>query len=363
MSLNGTPDLNKMPLSEAIHFLNQFEHPALICEWACQPGFVQDIDGQICVIFPFAAAELVEALKVWLERQKKEGERGADFRVTQKVVSLKAGDKPLLSGVKNLLVVSSGKGGVGKSTTAVNLALGLQAQGAKVGILDADIYGPSLPLMLGTKGQKITTLDGKTMEPIKAHGLFSNSIGYLMPDDDAMVWRGPMASKAFSQLLNETHWPDIDYLVLDMPPGTGDIQLSLAQQFPVTGAMVVTTPQDLALLDVMRGIVMFEQVGVPVLGLVENMSFHICSECGHHEAIFGKGGAAKMAAEQGLSLLGQVPLDRIIREDLDAGVPTLVAKPDSEHSAIYRQMALNVASRLYWQGERMPEKIEVFVSH
>lgn len=359
MTLRENQDENEKAISQAIAFLNQFDHGALVDGWASQPGFVKRTkEGEVILTIPFAAKELIEALQAWFETKQKE-EDIPSITVVQRVASLKAGDSPFIKKVKNLIVVSSGKGGVGKSTTAVNLALGLQAQGAKVGLLDADIYGPSIPTMLGTKGQKMSTLDGKTMEPIEAHGLFSNSIGYLVPDDEAMVWRGPMASKAFSQLVNETHWPDIDYLVLDMPPGTGDIQLSLAQQFPVTAAIVVTTPQDLALADVIKGVAMFEKVDVPVLGLVENMSFHICSACGHHEAIFGFGGAAKMAAEYGLSLLAQVPLDMRIREDLDVGKPTVVSNPTSEYADIYRQMALNVASRLYWQGEVVPEAIDI----
>ncbi|MEZ9523530.1 iron-sulfur cluster carrier protein ApbC [Enterovibrio norvegicus] len=347
-------------LSAAIAFLNQFEHPALIGDWASQHGMVaQSDDKAFTVTFPFAASELASELDAWIEAQIERDISLPRFKVTQSVVPLKAGDKALLKGVKNLIVVSSAKGGVGKSTTSVNLALALRAQGAKVGVLDADIYGPSLPLMLGTKGKQPHSLDGKTMEPIEAHGLFSNSIGYLVPDENAMVWRGPMASKAFAQLVNETRWPDLDYLVADMPPGTGDIQLSLAQQFPVTAAIVVTTPQDLALADAIKGVAMFEKVAVPVLGVVENMSYHICSQCGHHEAIFGEGGAQKMAAQYGLSLLGQVPLHIRIREDIDAGAPTVASQPDSEHSAIYRQMALGVASKLYWNGEAAPAQISI----
>lgn len=351
---------NNRALSDVIASLNQFEHPGLIPKWASHPGMVvQTKQGDIEVILPFAARELNSELTVWLNRQD---QKMPAVTIAQKVAALKVADKPLLKGVKNLIVVSSAKGGVGKSTTAVNLALGLQVQGAKVGILDADIYGPSLPIMLGTQGQHPTSLDGKMMQPIEAHGLFSNSIGYLVSDTDAMVLRGPMASKAFAQLLNETHWPNLDYLVVDMPPGTGDIALSLAQQFPVTGAIVVTTPQDLALADAVKGVAMFDQVGVPVLGVVENMSYHICSACGHHEAIFGQGGAAKMAAAYDLSLLAQLPLHISIREDIDNGVPTVVSKPSGEFAAIYCQLALNVASRLYWQGDVVEEKIAVRMS-
>lgn len=347
-------------LSAVITFLNQFVHPSLIDGWASRPRIVsQSKTGEVTVTFPFAAGDVIKSLTGWMESQKTAGEDIPPMVINQRVSPLKTGDKPLIKGVKNILVVSSAKGGVGKSTTSVNLALALHSLGAKVGILDADIYGPSLPIMLGTKGKQPTTLDGKTMEPIEAHGLFSNSIGYLVPDENAMVWRGPMASKAFAQLVNETHWPDLDYLVIDMPPGTGDIQLSLAQQFPVTAAVVVTTPQDLALADAVKGVAMFEKVAVPVLGVVENMSYHICSQCGHHEAIFGQGGAVKMAQDHKLSLLAQVPLHISIREDIDAGAPTVVAKPESEHALVYHALAGKVASQLYWQGEPVAEQISI----
>ncbi|GAL04886.1 scaffold protein for [4Fe-4S] cluster assembly ApbC MRP-like [Photobacterium aphoticum] len=257
------------------------------------------------------------------------------------------------------MVVSSAKGGVGKSTTSVNLALGLQAQGAKVGLLDADIYGPSVPMMLGTVDEKPVSADGKMMMPIESCGLYTNSVGYLVPADSATIWRGPMASKALSQIITETWWPDLDYLVIDMPPGTGDIQLTLAQQIPVTGAVVVTTPQDLALADAIKGVSMFHKVDVPVLGVVENMSYHICSQCGHHEPIFGTGGAARMAEEYAVPLLAQLPLHIKIREDIDNGKPTVAASPDSEQAQAYIQLAGAVASRLYWQGTPVTEQITI----
>ncbi|EOD79225.1 Scaffold protein for [4Fe-4S] cluster assembly ApbC [Grimontia indica] len=352
---NSQPDLDTVKT-----FLNQFTHASLVEGWADKQGMVtQAKSGELKVSFPFAASSLIQALKDWIETQKTAGEDVPALVIEQKVAPLKAGEKPLIKGVKNVIVVSSAKGGVGKSTTSVNLALALRAQGAKVGILDADIYGPSLPIMLGTKGKQPTTLDGKTMEPVEAHGLFSNSIGYLVPDENAMVWRGPMASKAFAQLVNETHWQDVDYLVVDMPPGTGDIQLSLAQQFPVTAAVVVTTPQDLALADAIKGVAMFEKVAVPVLGVVENMSYHICSQCGHHEPIFGQGGAVKMANDYGLSLLAQVPLHISIREDIDAGAPTVASKPESEHADVYLALAEKVASQLFWHGERVADQISI----
>ncbi|WP_077647411.1 iron-sulfur cluster carrier protein ApbC [Salinivibrio sp. IB643] len=344
-------------LDDAIALLNQFSHPQLVEQWASQTGWVRTADHGFRVTFPFAAHSIAEALKDWLSAQS--DALANQFELMQRVAPLKTGEKTPVKGVKNLIVVSSAKGGVGKSTTAVNLALALHAEGAAVGIVDADVYGPSLPIMLGAKDSEPQTHDGKLMEPVTRHGIASNSIGYLVPADNATVWRGPMASKAFAQLINETRWPELDYLVVDMPPGTGDIQLSLAQQFPVTGAIVVTTPQDLALADAVKGVAMFEKVHVPVLGVVENMSYHICSQCGHHEAIFGSGGADKMAQEQGTPVLAQVPLHVAIREDIDAGVPSMVARPNSEHAAVYRQMAASVASQLYWQGETRPEQISV----
>ena len=286
------------------------------------------------------------------------GAQAIDWKLSHNIATLKrVKNQPGVNGVKNIIAVSSGKGGVGKSSTAVNLALALAAEGAKVGILDADIYGPSIPTMLGAEDQRPTSPDGTHMAPIMKFGLATNSIGYLVTDDNAMVWRGPMASKALLQMLQETLWPDLDYLVLDMPPGTGDIQLTLAQNIPVTGAVVVTTPQDIALIDAKKGIVMFEKVDVPVLGIVENMSIHICSNCGHHEPIFGTGGAEKMAEQYHTQLLAQLPLHINLREDLDNGKPTVVARPESEFTEIYRQLAGRVAARLYWQGEVIPGEI------
>ena len=259
--------------------------------------------------------------------------------------------------MKNIIAVTSGKGGVGKSSVSVNLALALQAQGARVGILDADIYGPSIPHMLGAPHQRPTSPDNQHITPIKAHGLSANSIGFLMDEDNATIWRGPMASSALSQLLNETLWDSLDYLVIDMPPGTGDIQLTLSQQIPVTGAVVVTTPQDIALLDAVKGISMFERVSVPVLGIVENMSMHICSNCGHHEAIFGTGGAEKMAEKYNVQVLAHLPLHIRIREDLDVGNPTTVAAPESEIAQAFLQLAEKVSTELYWQGSVIPSEI------
>jgi ATP-binding protein involved in chromosome partitioning len=251
----------------------------------------------------------------------------------------------LVPGVKNIIAVASGKGGVGKSTTAVNLALALAAEGASVGMLDADIYGPSQPMMLGIRGRP-ESKDGKRLEPMEGHGLQAMSIGFLIDIETPMVWRGPMVTQALEQLLNETKWRDIDYLVVDLPPGTGDIQLTLAQRVPVTGAIIVTTPQDIALIDARKGFKMFEKVGIPILGVVENMSLHICSNCGHEERIFGEGGAARMAKDYGAEVLGALPLDIGIREQADSGKPTVVSDPDGRIAQIYKEIARRVAVRI-----------------
>jgi ATP-binding protein involved in chromosome partitioning len=253
--------------------------------------------------------------------------------------------KPL-AGVKNIVAVASGKGGVGKSTVAVNLALAWAAGGAQVGILDADIYGPSQPLMLGLTGQHPVSADGKRIQPLQAHGIAAMSIGFLVDPAQAVVWRGPMVTQALSQLLSDTDWGDLDYLVVDMPPGTGDIQLTLAQRVPVAGAIIVTTPQDIALADARKGLAMFEKVSVPVLGIIENMSLHVCSECGHVEHIFGAGGGARLAGEHGVELLGELPLDARIREEADGGRPTVVAEPDSARAQAYIEAARHAAAAL-----------------
>ena len=251
----------------------------------------------------------------------------------------------LLPNVKNIIAVASGKGGVGKSTTAVNLALALAAEGANVGILDADIYGPSQPMMLGITGRPETT-DGKSMEPMESHGIQAMSIGFLVDIDTPMVWRGPMVTGALEQLLRETRWRELDYLLVDLPPGTGDIQLTLSQKVPVTGAVIVTTPQDIALLDARKGLKMFEKVGIPILGIVENMSTHICSQCGHEEHIFGAGGGAAMCKDYNVDLLGSLPLDIRIREQTDGGMPTVIAEPESQITDIYKKIARTIAIKI-----------------
>ena len=261
----------------------------------------------------------------------------------------------LLPRVKNIVAVASGKGGVGKSTTAVNLALALAAEGASVGILDADIYGPSQPTMMGVAGQP-ESADGKTMEPLANYGVQVMSIGFLVEADNPMIWRGPMATQALEQLLRQTNWAELDYLLVDMPPGTGDIQLTLSQRVPLTGAVIVTTPQDIALMDARRGLKMFEKVGVPILGIVENMAVHVCSNCGHAEHIFGAEGGKRMAAEYGVDYLGALPLSIAIREQADAGRPTVVSDPDGEVAGIYKSVARQVAVKIAQRAKDFSSK-------
>ena len=261
----------------------------------------------------------------------------------------------LMPKVKNIVAVASGKGGVGKSTTAVNLALALAAEGASVGILDADIYGPSQPMMMGISG-KPESSDGQTMEPMQNHGVQVMSIGFLVEADSPMVWRGPMATQALEQLLRQTNWTELDYLIVDMPPGTGDIQLTLSQKVPLTGAVIVTTPQDIALLDAKKGIKMFEKVGVPILGIVENMAVHVCEKCGHVEHIFGQDGGKKMAAEYGIDYLGALPLNLSIRVQADGGNPTVASDPEGEIAALYKSVARLVAVKIAQRAKDFSSK-------
>ncbi len=316
-------------------------------------GLVKDIKIEservsVSLELGYPAAGYFDELKK-LVREKLSGLDGVgkvEVKVSSQIKShaVQQNLKPL-KGIKNIIAIASGKGGVGKSTTAVNLALALQSDGASVGILDADIYGPSIPRMLGCKGQPDST-DGKSLEPMIGHGIQSMSIGYLVEEDTPMIWRGPMVTQALEQLLNDTNWKELDYMVVDLPPGTGDTQLTLAQKIPVSGAVIVTTPQDIALLDARKGLKMFEKVEVPVLGVVENMSIHICTQCGHSEHIFGEGGGARMAGQHGVDFLGALPLDIRIREQADSGNPTVAAMQDSQISEIYRVIARKTAAKL-----------------
>jgi len=310
-----------------------------------------NIDGaavSIEIVLGYPAKTVFESTRKAVAEQIKAipGVGSVDVSVTSKIVShaVQRGVK-LVPNVKNIVAVASGKGGVGKSTVSVNLALALAAEGATVGMLDADIYGPSQPTMLGIKGRP-ESKDGKRIEPMVGHGVQAMSIGFMIDTETPMVWRGPMVTQALEQLLNETHWQDIDYLVVDLPPGTGDIQLTLAQRVPVTGAVIVTTPQDIALLDARKGLKMFEKVNIPILGIVENMSTHVCPNCGHESHIFGEGGADRMAKDYSVEVLGSIPLDIDIRQQADSGCPTVVAAPDSRAAQIYRQIARRVAVKL-----------------
>ena len=298
--------------------------------------------------------QIIAALKEAVEAV--DGVGSCDIDLTTKIVahSVQKALKPIDS-VKNIIAVASGKGGVGKSTTAVNLALALSAEGARVGILDADIYGPSQPRMLGITG-KPESKDGNTLEPMTSYHLQAMSIGFLIDEETPMIWRGPMVTQALEQLLNDTNWEELDYLVIDLPPGTGDTQLTLAQKVPVSGAIIVTTPQDIALLDARKGFKMFEKVEVPILGIVENMSIHICSQCGHEEHIFGEGGGERMASEYGVNFLGALPLEMRIREETDSGKPTVVAEPESRPSMIYREIARKAAAKLSRQAKSYAAK-------
>ena len=343
---------------EAKKILENFRHPTLQKN-LIELGAISQCERvnqelMISLTMPFAWQTGFEDLKTTVTPLLLEldGVENVNWNINYNIATLKrANSHHAINNIKNIIAISSGKGGVGKSSTAVNLALALQKQGAKVGILDADIYGPSIPTMLGTEKEQPLTPDNKHMSPIMAYGLASNSIGYLVAADGAMVWRGPMASKALLQILQDTLWPELDYLVIDMPPGTGDIQLTLAQNIPVTAAVIVTTPQDIALIDAQKGITMFNKVNIPTIGIIENMSYHICENCGHHEAIFGEDGAKRLAEKYQTKLLGQMPLHRLLRQDLDSGKPTVVSHPDSEFTQLYCNIAAQIASQLYWQGE------------
>lgn len=350
----------KKPLSETLlnalieKIADFYQLPAnSVKNWLSQNK--QQLDIQL----PFAAKTDVEQLQTELQQillEHDEHKVSLAFHADIKRLQTK---RPAIKGTGNIIAVASGKGGVGKSATAVNLAFALMQQGANVGILDADIYGPSVPIMLGNKGASPASEDGKIMQPIEVHGVVANSIGYLVPEDDAAVWRGPMASKALQQLLNETQWPDLDYLILDMPPGTGDIQLTLAQNLPVAAAVVVTTPQDLALADATKGIAMFDKVDVPVLGIIENMSYYLCENCGHKAHIFASQGGEKLSQKHALPLLGQLPLDLHIRQHADEGKPLLITEPGSAISQQYREVAKSISKALYQEILHSGEAIDV----
>ncbi len=302
-------------------------------------------DDTVAVTLPFCMQSQSETLQHYLEDALRAEGHTAKVSVVQRVHSAQT-QQPHIKNIKNIIAVASGKGGVGKSTTAVNLALALNQEGARVGILDADIYGPSVPIMLGNPNAHPQSSDNKHMQPLEAFGIVANSIGYLVPAEDAAVWRGPMASRALKQLLDETLWPVLDYLIVDMPPGTGDIQLTMAQQVPLSGAVVVTTPQDLAVADAQKGISMFEKVDVPVLGLIENMSFYQCSACGHKDAIFSEDGGDALAQRYGLPLLAALPLDKRLRAYADEGEPFVVAEPEDDISRRYREAARALSMQL-----------------
>jgi len=321
---------------------------------ACVKGIkIEDGKVEVSIVLGFPAKGVAAVIATALRERiaAVPGVTSVEVEVTWKVVahSVQKSLKPI-DNVKNIIAVASGKGGVGKSTTAVNLALALSAEGAKVGILDADIYGPSQPRMLGISGRP-ESADGSTLEPMNSYHLQAMSIGFLIDEETPMIWRGPMVTQALEQLLKDTNWADLDYLVIDLPPGTGDTQLTLAQKVPVSGAIIVTTPQDIALLDARKGLKMFQKVEVPVLGIVENMSIHICSQCGHEEHIFGSGGGQAMSDQYGVDLLGSLPLDIAIREETDSGKPTVVAQPESRITEIYREIARKTAAKLSLQAK------------
>ena len=314
------------------------------------------VDGaavRVALEFPYPCGTWHETLRGLIAEAvtRDAGASSVDVQVSQRIVahSVQQGLKRL-SNVKNIVAIASGKGGVGKSTTSANLALALVAEGATVGLLDADIYGPSQPRMMGLAGQP-ESVDGKSLEPMENHGVQTMSIGFLIDEETPMIWRGPMVTQALEQLLNDTRWKDLDYLLIDLPPGTGDTQLTLSQKVPLSGAVIVTTPQDIALLDARKGLKMFEKVKVPILGIVENMSIHVCSNCGHEEHVFGEGGGAHMADEAGVTLLGSLPLELSIRRQADSGRPTVVADPDGRTAGIYREIARKTAARLSRQAK------------
>jgi len=315
----------------------------------------------LSICMPYASKGIQGAMKQILSTslEQVEGVEALEMTIDTRITAHQAqNNQPNLDTVKNIIAVASGKGGVGKSTMAVNLALALAAEGARVGILDADIYGPSIGMMLGfPDGSRPGIREEKYFVPLERHGLQAISMAFLTSEETPLVWRGPMVSGALKQLLTQTCWDDLDYLVVDMPPGTGDIQLTLSQTAPVSGSIIVTTPQDIALLDCKKGIEMFRKVDIPVFGVIENMSTHICSHCGHHEPVFGEGGGERIAKEYDTTLLGQMPLHQSIREQTDSGTPTVIAEPDSEIALLYRDIARKIGAQISQQAIAFPNII------
>jgi ATP-binding protein involved in chromosome partitioning len=329
---------------------------------AVKDSQIQISEGRVSiqVVLGYPAASRLETMRqALLETLKAAGMPQAEVTMSSKVIAhaVQPG-VALVPGVRNIIAVASGKGGVGKSTTAVNLALALQAEGARVGLLDADIYGPSVPTLLGVS-QRPDSADGKTMSPVVGHGIQANSIGFMISEDNPAIWRGPMVTQALEQLLRSTNWDNLDYLIVDMPPGTGDIALTLSQKVPVVGAVIVTTPQDLALLDARKGLRMFEKVNVPVLGVIENMAIHVCSQCGHAEHIFGEGGGQRMAEQYKVAWLGALPLAMAIRVDADAGRPTVLSAPTSEAAKLYGEIAAIMAAKVAALPKDLSDKFGV----
>lgn len=345
--------LDKSQVQEVV---NNFVDPSTEMKLGdTKPGIKLEQDGSkqiVNIVLGYPVKGYADELqKALADQLTKAGADDVVVNVSSKVIKHKVQQGvPALENVKNIIAVASGKGGVGKSTTSVNLALALAAEGARVGVLDADIYGPSQPRMLGTT-QRPESEDGKTMEPIESFGIQTMSIGFLIDEEEPMIWRGPMVTQALQQMLSETNWKELDYLVIDLPPGTGDIQLTLSQKVPVSGSVIVTTPQDISLLDARKALKMFEKVKVPVLGVVENMSTHICSNCGHEEHIFGTGGGSSMAKQYDVNFLGSLPLNIRIREDADGGQPSVVTDPDGDIAMAYRRIARRVAAQLAKQGK------------
>jgi len=351
---------NNRQMELVVACLTDNDKTQVIKKIAQNNGIAIDSENALVTLtLPFHAPNWLAELQALSEAQLSAiFDKPVKWQVSYQVAAMQSdASKVTMAKIKNIIVVASGKGGVGKSTVSVNLALALSENGAKVGMLDADMYGPSIPTMLGVKDTTPSSKDGKLMAPIESHGIVCNSIGFLVKEEDAMIWRGPMASKALGQVLNETDWPELDYLVVDMPPGTGDIQLTMSQSVPVSSAVIVTTPQDIALIDAKKGVTMFNKVGINVAGVIENMSYYQCSQCGHEEAIFGTGGGKKLAAQFDLPFLGALPLHITYREDTDQGQPTVIKSDHPQLVTPYLSLAENVAINLYRDLNQVVEQI------